>query len=397
MSDAFFEKLFGDSEPGHLGTGWMSGTSSVFFGLLGLGGALCLHFPGLLTLPDARAHYPMTIIRLMIQGSIVLAIVLGAISGVLRQRKVLAVTGVSMGLLAAIIGGGSTPLPDEVHTRFGLGLDWFLLDLFVMTVAFLPVERFWPLHPDQKTFRPQWTTDLFYFVATHLPAQLITLGMVIPASYAARWLAIPWLAQTVGTLPFLDPAAAGDRRRGSLAVRHAPDVSHDSLPVALSCDPPFHRNDGLGGGIALALRGHPADARADPHPDDDLRLLAGHVGWLSRVRVLPRDVLPHRFSTADDLAGAVFRDRSLSPLASCRGQGGGGCQLRHPSARSSIGSSERSIFRRTPGRNATAWSAARSRKASSRSCSRRSPRTSFIRGACPRLPTRSAHRYRSSA
>ena len=55
MSDAFFEKLFGDSEPGHFGTGWISGTASVFFGLLGFGGALCLHFPGLLTLPDARA------------------------------------------------------------------------------------------------------------------------------------------------------------------------------------------------------------------------------------------------------------------------------------------------------------------------------------------------------
>ena len=27
--------------------------------------------------------------------------------------------------------------------------------------------------------------------------------MVIPASYASRWLAIPWLAQTVGSLPFL--------------------------------------------------------------------------------------------------------------------------------------------------------------------------------------------------
>ena len=56
MSDAFVEKLFGDSEPGHLGTGWISGTSSIFFGVLGFGGALCLHFPGLLTLPDARAH-----------------------------------------------------------------------------------------------------------------------------------------------------------------------------------------------------------------------------------------------------------------------------------------------------------------------------------------------------
>ena len=38
-----------------------------------------------------------------------------------------------------------------------------------MTVVFLPVERFWPLHPDQSTFRPQWTTDLFYFVAPICP------------------------------------------------------------------------------------------------------------------------------------------------------------------------------------------------------------------------------------
>ena len=203
MSDAFFEKLFGDSEPDNFGSGWMSGTASVFFGLLGFGGALCLHFPGLLSLPDARAMYPMTIIRMLIQGTIVLAIVLGAISGLLRERKVLAITGASLGLLAAIIGGGSTPLPDEVHSKFGLGLDWFLLDLFVMTVAFLPLERFWPLHPDQSTFRPQWTTDLFYFVATHLPAQLMTMAMIVPASYASRWLAIPWLANTVGSLPFL--------------------------------------------------------------------------------------------------------------------------------------------------------------------------------------------------
>src|SRR4029079_11871008 len=74
---------------------------------------------------------------------------------------------------------------------------------FVSAVVFVPRERFWPLHLDQKTFRPQWTTDLFYFVATHLPAQLMTLAMVVPAAYASKWLAIPVLQQTVGTLPFL--------------------------------------------------------------------------------------------------------------------------------------------------------------------------------------------------
>ena len=161
MSDEFFEKVFGDSEPTHLGSGWVSGVSSVFFGILGFGGALCLHFPALLTLPDARAHYPITIIRLLIQGVIIAALLLGAISAFFRQRKVLALTGIALGLLAALIGGGNTALPDEVKSSVGLGFDWFLLDLLVMTIVFVPVERFWPLHRGQKTFRPQWTTDAF--------------------------------------------------------------------------------------------------------------------------------------------------------------------------------------------------------------------------------------------
>src|SRR3954466_10912138 len=90
MSDAFFNKVFGDSEPTNVGSGWVSGILGGFFGLLGLGGALCLHFPALLTLPDARAHYPMVIIRLLIQGMIAAAFVCSAISAVLRPRKVLA-------------------------------------------------------------------------------------------------------------------------------------------------------------------------------------------------------------------------------------------------------------------------------------------------------------------
>src|SRR5579863_6113003 len=115
MSDAFFERLFGDTEPTALGSGWISGVAAVFFGMLGLGGVLCLHFPALLTLPDARAHYPLTIIRLLIQGMIVAALVLGATSAFFRQRKVLALSGVALALLAALLGGGSTPLPQEVR------------------------------------------------------------------------------------------------------------------------------------------------------------------------------------------------------------------------------------------------------------------------------------------
>ncbi|RLA29952.1 MAG: sterol desaturase family protein [Gammaproteobacteria bacterium] len=203
MSDAFFNKLFGDSQATDLGTGWVSGTASVFFGLLGLGGVITLHFPGFLTLPEAREFYPIDIIRMIIQGTVAAALVLGAISAILRERKVLGLTGVALGLAAALFGGASTALPEEVTSKVGIGFDWFLLDLMVMTLVFVPLERLWPRHPEQSTFRPEWTTDTFYFVATHLPAQLTTFAILLPATFASKWFAIPALMETVGGLPFI--------------------------------------------------------------------------------------------------------------------------------------------------------------------------------------------------
>jgi lathosterol oxidase len=145
----------------------------------------------------------MVIIRLLIQGMIAAAFVLSAMSAILRQRKVLALTGGLLAVGAALLGGGSTPLPNEVGSHYGIGFDWFLLDLLVMTLVFVPVERFWPLHPRQKTFRPEWTTDAFYFVATHVPAQLLTFLMVLPALLLTKWLAIPPLQHFVQRWPYL--------------------------------------------------------------------------------------------------------------------------------------------------------------------------------------------------
>ncbi len=203
MSDEFFRKTFGDAESVSLGSGWVSGISAVFLGLLSVGGVLCLRFPALLTLPEARAHYPMGVIRLVIQGTILAAFLFAAASAILRQRKVLALTGAALALAAAALGGGTVPLPQEITTKTGIGLDWFLLDLLVMTIVFVPLERIWPLHPNQGTFRAEWTTDAFYFVATHLPSQLINFLMLLPAALAAPWLAIPQLQAYVRNWPFV--------------------------------------------------------------------------------------------------------------------------------------------------------------------------------------------------
>src|SRR5437588_11110809 len=113
MSDAFFHKIFGDSEPTHIGSGWVSGVLGVFFGLLGLGGALSLHFRALLTLPEARSHYPMLVIRLLIQGTIAAPFVLARLSAMLRQRSLPAPTAALPPALAPLLVLGRPALHDR--------------------------------------------------------------------------------------------------------------------------------------------------------------------------------------------------------------------------------------------------------------------------------------------
>ena len=202
MSDELFRRLFGDSEPTHLGSGWASGVGSVFLGALGLGAVLCLHFPSLLTFPELRARYPMSYIRALIQAVIAAALVLGVLSSILRQRKVLGLTGAALAITATLLGGASVPVEGPVRRGPAIGFDWFLLDLFATALVFVPIERIWPRLPEQGTFRPDWTTDGAYFFSTHAPVQLLSLLILLPATMAARWLAVPRLAETVGHWPF---------------------------------------------------------------------------------------------------------------------------------------------------------------------------------------------------
>src|SRR5262249_42299462 len=92
--DLWLARLFADDEPTVVGSGWATGVLAVLAGLLGLGGILCLRFPATLTAPSLRAIYPLGAVRVAIGGLLVLAFALGAVSGMLRRRKVLGATAV---------------------------------------------------------------------------------------------------------------------------------------------------------------------------------------------------------------------------------------------------------------------------------------------------------------
>jgi sterol desaturase/sphingolipid hydroxylase (fatty acid hydroxylase superfamily) len=196
-------QALGDDAPKGFGTGWWSGVLSAFFGCLSFGAVLCLHFPQILTVPDFRPRYPMQVIRILIQGLIVGAILFGGVSSLLRKKKVLPLGGMLLAFAAILLGGASVPINQTLHDGPAIGLDWFLLDLFLMALIYVPIERLWPQYPQQGTFRPEWTLDVAYFLSTHLPVQILSLMILLPATEASRFLANPALQAFVGGLPWL--------------------------------------------------------------------------------------------------------------------------------------------------------------------------------------------------
>jgi lathosterol oxidase len=166
-------------------------------------GVLCLRFPGVLVSADFRSHYPVSVVRAVLELLIGLTFLLGFVSALLRRRRVLAFTGISAAFLAVLLGGSDAPLGEVGHHRFYLGLDWFVLTLLVLTSVFVPMERLFPFRKDQSVFRRGWVTDLTHFFVSHLAVQLLTYLTLLPATVLFAWVTGPRLQAVVQSQPLV--------------------------------------------------------------------------------------------------------------------------------------------------------------------------------------------------
>jgi len=196
-------EFFGDAESTGFGTGWWSGILSAFFGFLAFGAVLCLHFPQLLTSPELRSHYPMHLMRVLIQCLIVGAILFGIISSIRRKKKILSLTGTLFAIAATAWGGSSVQINPNLRDGPAIGLDWFLLDMLLMAIIYVPLERLWPQYLEQGTFRNEWTLDVVYFMSTHLPIQVLSFLVLLPATQAVKYLGVPVLQHSIARIPWL--------------------------------------------------------------------------------------------------------------------------------------------------------------------------------------------------
>lgn len=165
-----------------VGTGWLSGVAGLTCALAGLAFVLCLRWPDVLTVPPIRPYYGQPAFRLGLHFLLIAAFALSCVSLVLRANKVLGFVGVTVVLLATVLGGS------HVQTREGelfggafLGLDWFILNVALTGFLFVPLERLFAHRRGQALFREEWREDLFYYLVSSLFVQVLTFISMAPA------------------------------------------------------------------------------------------------------------------------------------------------------------------------------------------------------------------------
>ena len=176
------------------------------------------------------------------------------------------------------MGGASVPINRDLHNGPAIGLDWFLLDMLLMTLIFSPIEVLWPAYQEQSVFRNEWLTDIVYFLSTHLPIQVTTFLILLPATQLSSVLNVPVLSNAVGRLPwfvqfFLAVLVA------DLAEYLIHRAFH-KVPFMWRFHAIHHSSKALGLDRGLTRTHRGRHRRASVHPDsDDVRLSARASSW----------------------------------------------------------------------------------------------------------------------
>jgi len=190
------------TEPTVFGRGWISGMLSSILGMVGLATVLCFRFPRLLTIPELLDKYPVPCIRGSLHVVLVTSFLMGTVSICLRKNKTLGLIGVSLTLIAALLGGSSVTVGDLSGEPF-LGLDWFVLNLIVYSAVYISLERIFAKHPEQPTLRKEWRVDLTYFFLNTLLIQTTSLLTMQPAMVFFDWARLSAIEQTVSAVPLV--------------------------------------------------------------------------------------------------------------------------------------------------------------------------------------------------
>lgn len=163
--------------------------SSALLGALCIVAELCFLLPDLLVTRDALPLYKAHIglCRAILQVSLFATFALGALSVIVMPTHRRGLLGIVLGIVAMAMGGPQAEALDVGGMRsWSAGLDYFVLELLVLGMIFIPVEALFWLRR-QKVLRQGWQIDLKHFFVSHAGVQLLSFAALIPAQVLFSW------------------------------------------------------------------------------------------------------------------------------------------------------------------------------------------------------------------
>jgi sterol desaturase/sphingolipid hydroxylase (fatty acid hydroxylase superfamily) len=171
------------------GIGKRAGLTAGVLGMLCVLGEFCFLFPDLLVTKDALPMYlaHIGLFRGILQMSIVTTLVLGTLGVALSRPNRRGLLGIALGVTALLMGGAEVEAVNiAVPRALSVGLDYFVLELLVLGLIFVPLEGLFPLRV-QDVLRPGWQTDIKHFFVSHVGVQLVSFAALIPAQVLFAW------------------------------------------------------------------------------------------------------------------------------------------------------------------------------------------------------------------
>ncbi len=136
-------------------------------------------------------------------GAIIATFFFGLLSILLSKKKRYAAFGIALGVLSVVFGGFTVEGRAVEKVSWSIGLDWLILDLFIMALLFVPIELVFPKNKLQTKFHSEWRTDLIYFGISHLAIQFFAVVTRKPAEAFFGWMKLDALQAWVSGLPFI--------------------------------------------------------------------------------------------------------------------------------------------------------------------------------------------------
>ena len=131
---------------------------------------LAIKFPAYLTVAELREVYGpfVAMVRMALQAAMVGGAGLALYSIARSKAVVPASIAVVLIAVAQLLGGADVAVGELTAVPVSAGVDWLVISLLTIGVAFIAVEKAAPLRKDQPILREKWVLDMKYFVINHL-------------------------------------------------------------------------------------------------------------------------------------------------------------------------------------------------------------------------------------